>query len=640
MNPSKICGHRTSLLLASLVVGAGLLGAADDAGTTQNSATAVVAGQSQNDEIARLKATLAEQQKQLQVLQQTLQNQQALLEKALDSQTTGAGNAGVSSGGSSSGGSSSGGSSSGGSSSGRFSGIGQVASTTPMIPIAPIIPVAPLPAAYPSPAAYPAPAAWPTPLPQGASSSGSTGNPCESPDASGPVPAYIRLGSVCIVPIGFMDLTPFWRDKSAGSSMGSNFGSVPYNNTANGNLNEARFSIQNSRLGLRVDGDWKGAHFIGYNEFDFNGTSGSGSLAVSNGAVVPRLRLFWVDVRKDKWEFLAGQSWSMMVPNRVGISALPGDLFYTQVIDINYTAGLTWTRQPGARVLYHPSKQVTFGLAVEQPDQYMGGSAGGSSAVLPAALLGLQGLQLDAGLNLGACTNNTAATATAVSYGCTGQGYLAQPAYTPDFIAKIAFDPSSRFHFDITGIESNFKTTSLAAPFVSHTTNGAGLQFGANAALLKNFRVITTNYWTDGDGRYMFGQAPDLIVRADGSLSAVHAAGTIDGVEAVVKNTLLYAYYGGIYIGRNVAIDTNGSLVGYGYKGSSNSQNRAINEITFGFNQTVWRDPRYGAFNIMGQYEWLERDPWYVAIGAPKATHDNTIYLDIRYTLPGSMPNF
>ena len=52
----------------------------------------------------------------------------------------------------------------------------------------------------------------------------------------------------------------------------------------------------------------------------------------------------------------------------------------------------------------------------------------------------------------------------------------------------------------------------------------------------------------------------------------------MDGFEArVSKNTLLYAYYGGIYIGRNVAVDANGtSLVGYGYRGSANSQNRAI----------------------------------------------------------------
>ena len=82
-----------------------------------------------------------------------------------------------------------------------------------------------------------------------------------------------------MVPIGFMDLTSVWRDKNAGSGMGSNFGSVPYNNTANWNLSEFRFTPQNSRIGFRFDGDWKGAHFIGYNEFDFNGPVGSSSLA-------------------------------------------------------------------------------------------------------------------------------------------------------------------------------------------------------------------------------------------------------------------------------------------------------------------------------------------------------------------------
>ena len=65
-----------------------------------------------------------------------------------------------------------------------------------------------------------------------------------------------------------------------------------------------------------------------------------------------------------------------------------------------------------------------------------------------------------------------------------------------------------------------------------------------------------------------------------------------------------------IYIGRNVALDANGtSLIGYGYTGSANSQNRAIQEVTFGFNQTIWRNPRYGAINFMGQYEWLSAIP-------------------------------
>ena len=205
--------------------------------------------------------------------------------------------------------------------------------------------------------------------------------------------------------------------------MGSNFGSVPYNNVANGNLSEFHFSQQNSRIGFRIDGDWKGTHFIGYNEFDFNGTSGSTSLAVSNGAIVPRLRLYWVDVRKGKVEFLAGQSWSMLTPNRNGLSALPGDLFYTQVIDINYMAGLTWTRQPGMRVLYSPQQEGDFRL-LRRTTRSVHRRFGGRLRHYAAYH------SFGTRLERNSTPRRTSARAS----------YLAQPTYTPDFIAKVAFD--------------------------------------------------------------------------------------------------------------------------------------------------------------------------------------------------------
>lgn len=466
--------------------------------------------------------------------------------------------------------------------------------------------VAAIPAAMPS---MPAPKAKPDSEPK---------NPCEAPPDATTVPPYLRLGGVCIMPVGFMDLTAIWRDKDAGSAIGSSFGSIPYANTVAGNLSEFRFSPQNSRIGFRIDGDWKGAHFMGYNEFDFLGTSASNGIGVTNGAFVPRIRLFWVDVRKGQWEFLGGQSWSMLTPNRKGISAIPGDLFYSQVIDVNYMAGLTWTRQPGVRVLYHPNNTVTAGLSLENPNQYGGGQAGGPQITAPAALTGFLGTQLD-----------NAST-----------GFLSTPNLTPDFIAKVAVDPSSKFHGEVAGIVRTFKTYNLTTG-QSFTKTGGGVSVNANVEVVKNFRLITNNYWSDGGGRYLFGQAPDVILRADGSISPIHAGGTVDGFELTIKNTLLYAYYGGIYIGRNVALDANGTTrVGYGFTGSANSQNRAINEATFGFNQTMWKNPRYGAINLMGQWAYVQRNPWYVAPGALKDAHDNSIYINLRYTLPGSMPSF
>jgi hypothetical protein len=315
----------------------------------------------------------------------------------------------------------------------------------------------------------------------------------------------------------------------------------------------------------------------------------------------------------------------MLTPNRRGISPLPSDLFYSQVTDASYIAGLSWTLQPGVRVLYHPNEKVTFGLSAEQPDQYIGGSAGGPGITLPAALSGLAGTQLNNAPSQFPGTNSVLTTA----------------AVAPDFIGKIAFDNGPRFHAEIAGVVSAFRTVNPSLLSQHYTAVGRGLQFGANAEIFKGFRLITTNFWDDGEGRYLFGQAPDTIVRADGSLSLVHSGGTVDGIEATVGNTLFYGYYGGIYIGRDSAYDANGkSAIGYGYTGSPSSQNRAINEMTFGFNRTMWRNPRYGAINLMGQYEWLERNPWFVALGSPKATHDNTVYINLRYSLPGLIPPF
>jgi len=442
----------------------------------------------------------------------------------------------------------------------------------------------------------------------------------QAPAAEGTSPLQLRIGDTTILPIGFMDFTAIWKDKNAGGSLGSNFGSIPYNNAATAKLSEFKFSPQNSRIGFRVDGNWKDTHFTAYNENDFVGTSGSNAITVTNGAFVPRLRLFWVDVRKGSWEIMGGQSWSMLTPSRKGISPLPADIFYSQTTDINYMIGLPWTRQPGLRLVYHPNNQVAFGVSFENPDAYIGGSGGGPSITLPTAFAGFANVQLD---NAGAIQTT--------------------PNLHPDIIAKLAFDPMSRVHFEFAGIERTFKTwnttTGQPASGKYFTSEGVGGSFNANVEVAKNFRLLTNNIYGQGIGRYFFGNAPDLIVRSDASISPIHSGGFVEGFEATVRNTLLYGYYGALYIGRDVALDANGtSLIGYGYRGAANSQNKTVQEVTFGFNQTIWKDAKYGAINLMGQYEYLLRNPWYIAVNSPKNTHDNTIYMNLRYTIPGAPP--
>jgi hypothetical protein len=472
-------------------------------------------------------------------------------------------------------------------------GIGQIASTAPILP--------PLPAVTTL--------GTPLPVPQAAA-------------AEPPSPLQIKIGEATITPVGFMDLTNTWRSTNAGTSLQTNFGSIPYNNGVSGRLSEDKLSAANSRVGFRVDAKFKGTNVLGYYEGDFVGGVGDTAYntQVSSNSLLYRIRLYWVDVRRNKLEFLAGQSWSMLTPNRKQISALPGDLFYSQVVDVNYMNGLTWGRIPGVRFLYHPTEKVTFGVSLENSAQYFGGSGGGGVPTLPSGLSG-----------------NTPFTGELDQNVING---VKVPNVHPDIIAKIAFDPSSKVHFEVAGVESTVKLFNPTSQQY-FTKAGGGGSINANVELFPGLRLVTNNFWSDGEGRYLFGVVPDFIVRADGSPSLIHAGSTVSGFEYAHKNSQFYTYYGGIYAGRNTALDLNGTTkIGYGYQGSGNGQNKTTQEGTFGWTQTWWRDGKYGAFQTMFQYAYFFRNPWsFVPNQAGgRNAHESAVWFNIRYVLPGSAP--
>jgi hypothetical protein len=485
--------------------------------------------------------------------------------------------------------------------------LGEVASASPMIP------PGPTPATSPAPVFSPTPAVAPDP---------------QSGDSSSPL--QLKIGDAYITPVGFMDMTSVSRSTNPGSGIGTNFGSIPYGNTQAGSLTETRLSPQNSRIGARIDAIAKGWNILGYWESDFLGQVGSppnGGLAVSSNPYVFRLRLYWIDLRKDKFEFLAGQSWSLMTPNRKGVSPLPGDIFYSQDIDVNYQAGLTWGRIPGFRFAFHPSDKVAFAVALENSEPYVGGGNGGSGATLPTAIATTATTGSTQGSVLGGQINN-------------GNSVISSAALAPDIIAKLAVDPTSRFHFEIVGVEIANKIA-YPGPNTTFPTNskvGGGGSVNLSFEVVKNFRLLTNNFYSSGGGRYIFGQAPDFIIRGNGTISLVHSASTVTGFEANVGRTLFYGYYGGVYVEKNMALDVNGTTkIGYGPI-SSDGQNRAIQEITFGSNTTLMRDPKWGAINLMFQYSYLQRNPWLAAVGAPTNAHADMGFVNLRYTLPGSAP--
>ena len=585
--------HRLKLtswsLVAAMLLAAGLTcnsKAGAQASEPQTaSPTATPATSPKNDEVKILKDQLALQQKQIDQLQKALEEQKQLLQTIQTNQAETTSQTASSTSQSTAGGQASPSPNLGGN-------LGQVASLTPVIP-----------------AATPVAVATPGPKPAEESS-----------------PVQFHIGDAYVTPVGFMDFTSVWRSHDGGSGIGTNFSSIPYGTSFQSNLSEFRLSMQNSRVGFRVDALVKGAHVLGYMESDFLGNNPTNAQVSSNSNTL-RSRVYFLDVTRGNWEVLGGQTWSLITPGRTGISPIPGDLFYTQNIDVNYQLGLFWGRIPELRLVYHPSNKVAVAVALDSPEQYVGGSSGGSSVTFPSALSATYGSEL-----------NTGGTGTGV------------PNVAPDIIAKLAVDPSKKVHFEIGGVERNFKVWNPTTT-TRYSAEGGGGFLNLNVEVAKGFRLLTNNFVSDGGGRYIFGQAPDLIAKADGSISLIHADSTVSGFEFTHKNALIYAYYGGIYVGRNVAIvstsTTSGTPpvttttltpVGYGFTGSSSGQNRAVQEATFGFNQTIWKDPKWGAVNFMGQYSYLTRNPWYVATGQPANASLNMVFFDLRYTLPGKAP--
>jgi len=69
-----------------------------------------------------------------------------------------------------------------------------------------------------------------------------------------PAPLHVNIGESTITPIGFMDMTAVFRSAATNYGIGTNFGSLPFNNSFPlARLTETRLNPQNSRVGARFD---------------------------------------------------------------------------------------------------------------------------------------------------------------------------------------------------------------------------------------------------------------------------------------------------------------------------------------------------------------------------------------------------
>jgi len=283
-------------------------------------------------------------------------------------------------------------------------------------------------------------------------------------------------------------------------------------------------------------------------------------------------------------------------------------------MDTNYQAGLTWARQPQVRVIYHPTNELALGLSLENPDQYVG-----SAVVLPSAF-----------------------TASEVDQGTA----TSQPNAFPDVIGKAAYDTKAinglPWHFEVAGLVRSYKINSYSSTInTDATAEGEGVSAAASFEISKGLTLVGTEFYSYGGGRYINGLGPDVVVLPPDSTGAyslglVKATSQIVGLEyAFLPTDTASLYWSEAKFGQRFdKMPVTGAYVGYGYPGSANSNNKSIEELTFANTFTFWKNPNYGALQLIGQLSYVDRKPWYVAAGQPNKANATMFFLDLRYVLP------
>jgi hypothetical protein len=482
-------------------------------------------------------------------------------------------------------------------------------------------------------------------------------------------PTAIHYKGITITPGGFLAAETVWRQRAEGADINTNLNGIPYPGATQAHLSEFYGSGRQSRVSLLAQGKLDNMTMSGYYEADFLNAGVTSNNNESNSYVL-RQRQVWAQAAlKNGWTFTGGQMWSLVTETKVGLDnrteALP------MTIDPQYTVGFSWARQYGFRVTKNFSNKWWAGFSVENSQETL--TAHGN--ITNSFLFGSQG---NAGGLYNAAINgcSSSLSGATVTTSCTNiANYSFNPS--PDFIGKLAFQPSFGGHYEIFGVATQFRdrifpNAGLTPPsplgaFNSSEWTGGG---GGNARwslFQKHFDVGVHALAGKGLGRYGTAGLSDTTVTANGRVAPILS---YQGLLTLEYHSPHWDWYGngGIeYADRTQFLNARGlPTIGYGALNLNNSgcyvetlpssgltagfnpgglancvaDTKDILEGTGGFWYKFYNGPK-GRLQMGLQYSYLTKTAWagtgglrpLPAIQNPTAT-ENMFFTSFRYYLP------
>jgi hypothetical protein len=337
-----------------------------------------------------------------------------------------------------------------------------------------------------------------------------------------------ELGGVSIQLGGFVEALGIVRTRNETSDFASTFSGIPYPNTAQYHEPEFRGSARQSRFSLLIEGKPSVEERVaGYFETDF-GTAGTSSNSNESNSYALRVRQVYLTYDRADWGFhvLAGQAWSMLTMDRVGITPRQENIPLDP--DGQIHVGFNWTRQAQIRfVKDFDQHRIWAGISFEEPETVY--------SVANA--------------------NNTGVMGGTVNYQNAGGSLLNSTAnysddIAPDVIGKLAFDPSFG-HYEIYGLARFMNTRdTFTAPAINSGANRTVLAGGGGAGMIlpiigKKLTFQASGLVGQGIGRYGSGQLPDATISRNGSPVPIPEVEALVGlVGHPIKTVDLYAYVG------------------------------------------------------------------------------------------------